>query len=56
MTLLRRQFLHLSAGAVVLPALSRAIGAQSYPSRTIRVIVGLSPGGLDGCHGARGGG
>ena len=45
MKLLRRQFLHLVAGATALPALSRtALGAQSYPTRTVRVIVGLPAG------------
>ena len=45
MKLLRRQFLHLVAGATALPALSRAaLGAQSYPTRPMRVIVGLPAG------------
>jgi tripartite-type tricarboxylate transporter receptor subunit TctC len=38
----RRQFLHLLAGAVAVPAVSPA---QSYPTRPIRVMVGDSPGG-----------
>jgi hypothetical protein len=29
----RRQFLHLAAGAVALPAVSRFAWAQSYPTR-----------------------
>src|SRR5882724_10519881 len=41
----RRQFLHLAAGAVALPALSRRAWAQSYPSRPVRIIVGAPPGG-----------
>jgi tripartite-type tricarboxylate transporter receptor subunit TctC len=39
----RRRFLHLTAGAAVLPAVSRATRADNYPSRTVRVIVGLPP-------------
>jgi tripartite-type tricarboxylate transporter receptor subunit TctC len=41
----RRQFLHLAAGAAVLPALSRLARAQAYPSRPVRLIVNLAPGG-----------
>jgi tripartite-type tricarboxylate transporter receptor subunit TctC len=45
--LLRRRFLHLAAGAAILPAASRLAGAQSaYPTRTVRVIVGFPPGGV----------
>ena len=36
----RRKFLHLAAGAVALPALSRIAKAQAYPSRPVHVIVG----------------
>ena len=39
MKLPRRQFLHLAAGAVVLPAASRNTWAQAYPSRPITIIV-----------------
>jgi tripartite-type tricarboxylate transporter receptor subunit TctC len=35
----RRQFLHLAAGAVVLPAVSRIARAQTYPMRPVRIIV-----------------
>src|SRR5215813_967834 len=40
----RRKFLHLAAGAVVLPALSRLAWAQAYPSRPVKLIVGFAPG------------
>jgi tripartite-type tricarboxylate transporter receptor subunit TctC len=45
MQLPRRQFLHLAAGALALPALSRTATAQSYPGRPVRVIVPFGPGG-----------
>jgi tripartite-type tricarboxylate transporter receptor subunit TctC len=45
MRLPRRQFLHLAAGAALLPAVSRTARAQSYPSRPIRLLVGYPPGG-----------
>jgi tripartite-type tricarboxylate transporter receptor subunit TctC len=41
----RRQFLHLVAGAAVLPTLSRFACAQAYPSRPVRIIVGFAPAG-----------
>jgi tripartite-type tricarboxylate transporter receptor subunit TctC len=41
----RRQFLHLGAGAAVLPAVSRIAWAQTYPTRPVRWIVGFPPGG-----------
>jgi tripartite-type tricarboxylate transporter receptor subunit TctC len=40
----RRKFLHLSVGAVALPALSRVARAQAYPTRPVRVIVGFPAG------------
>jgi len=43
MKLPRRQFLHLAAGAA-LPAVSRVAGAQAYPTRPVRVMVGFAPG------------
>ncbi len=45
MKLPRRRFLHLAAGAAVLPALTRFAWAQAYPSRPVRVIVGFAAGG-----------
>ena len=39
MKLLRRQFLHLTAGTSALPAMSRIAWAQAYPSRPVRIIV-----------------
>jgi tripartite-type tricarboxylate transporter receptor subunit TctC len=41
----RRQFLHLAAGAVVLPTVSRIARAQSYPTRPVRLVVGYAAGG-----------
>jgi tripartite-type tricarboxylate transporter receptor subunit TctC len=41
----RRQFLHLVAGAAVLPPLSRSARGQTYPSRPVHIIVGFPPGG-----------
>jgi len=41
----RRTFLHLAAGAAALPALSRLAGAQAYPARPVRMIIGYPPGG-----------
>jgi tripartite-type tricarboxylate transporter receptor subunit TctC len=41
----RRQFLHLAAGAAALPAMSRAAWAQTYPSRPVRIIIGVPAGG-----------
>jgi tripartite-type tricarboxylate transporter receptor subunit TctC len=44
-TIPRRRFLHLAAGAAVLPTVSRIASAQAYPTRPVRIIVGIAPGG-----------
>jgi tripartite-type tricarboxylate transporter receptor subunit TctC len=41
----RRKLLHLAAGAAALPVLSRIAGAEVYPSRPVRIVVGFPPGG-----------
>jgi tripartite-type tricarboxylate transporter receptor subunit TctC len=45
MELPRRRFLHLAAGAILLPATRRVANAQSYPSRPVRIVVGFTAGG-----------
>jgi tripartite-type tricarboxylate transporter receptor subunit TctC len=45
MTILRRKFLHLTAGAAALSATSRLASAQAYPSRPITIIVPFAAGG-----------
>jgi tripartite-type tricarboxylate transporter receptor subunit TctC len=45
MKLPRRRFLHLVAAASALPAMSRVVGAQAYPSRPVRIVVGFPAGG-----------
>jgi tripartite-type tricarboxylate transporter receptor subunit TctC len=45
MKLLRRGFLHLAAGAAVLPAVLRAAWAQAYPTRPITMVVPYAAGG-----------
>jgi tripartite-type tricarboxylate transporter receptor subunit TctC len=45
MKLPHRQFLHLAASAVALPAVSRVAWAETYPSRPVRIVIGFAPGG-----------
>src|ERR1043166_1258430 len=45
MTLPRRKFLRLAAGAAVLPAITRAARAQVYPMRPITMVVPYAAGG-----------
>ena len=45
MRLRRRQFIHLAAGAVALPSLTRFASAQAYPSRAVTIIVPFAAGG-----------
>lgn len=45
MSLLRRQFLKLTAGSLVGPALSSFALAQTYPARPVRVLVPYAPAG-----------
>jgi tripartite-type tricarboxylate transporter receptor subunit TctC len=42
--ILRRQFLHLAAGAATLPIFSRAAWAEAYPTRPVRMVVGFPAG------------
>jgi tripartite-type tricarboxylate transporter receptor subunit TctC len=44
MKLPRRQFLRLAAAITALPAVSRFAGAQSYPTRLVRLIEGFGAG------------
>jgi tripartite-type tricarboxylate transporter receptor subunit TctC len=46
MKLPRRRFLQLAASAAVFPAVSRTAGAQTYPARTVRIVVGYPAGGV----------
>jgi tripartite-type tricarboxylate transporter receptor subunit TctC len=43
----RRKFLHLAVGAAMAPVLSQSGWAQAYPSRPVRIIVGIAPGGAN---------
>ena len=40
----RRRFIHLAAGTIALPAVSRIARAQAYPNRPIRTVVGFAAG------------
>jgi tripartite-type tricarboxylate transporter receptor subunit TctC len=45
MTLPRRRFLRLALGAAALPVISRITWAQTYPTRPVRIIVGVAAAG-----------
>src|SRR5262249_59080017 len=45
MKLPRRKFLHVAAGAAVLPAFSNRASALDYPARSVRIIIGFPAGG-----------
>jgi len=45
MKLPRRKLLRLAAGVAALPILSRLAGAQSYPSRPVRIVAAFAAGG-----------
>ncbi len=45
MTVSRRRLLSLTAGAASLPLMTRVAGAQAYPARPIRLLVGFAAGG-----------
>jgi tripartite-type tricarboxylate transporter receptor subunit TctC len=44
-TLPRRSFLHLAAGAAALPSVSCIAWGQTYPTRPVHIIVGYAPAG-----------
>jgi len=46
MTMSRRRFLHFTAATAALPVLSRSAWAQSYPTRSVRLVVASPPGGI----------
>jgi tripartite-type tricarboxylate transporter receptor subunit TctC len=43
MTIPRRRFLRLTAGAAALPAVSRVARAETYPARPVHILVGYGP-------------
>jgi len=45
MTVPRRKFVQLAAGAAALPAASRSVFAADYPGRPVKIIVGFPAGG-----------
>src|SRR5262245_63932891 len=47
MTLPRRRFLQLAAGAAALPFAPHVVRAQAYPTRPVRIVVGLAAGGTN---------
>jgi tripartite-type tricarboxylate transporter receptor subunit TctC len=44
MTLLRRTFFRVAAGAMAMPAISRFAWARSHPTRPVRLVTGFAPG------------
>ena len=44
MTIPRRRFLHLAAGAAALPAFAHNAAAETYPARPVHLVVGFPPG------------
>jgi tripartite-type tricarboxylate transporter receptor subunit TctC len=46
MRIQRRQFLQLVASAAMVPAAPHIAGAQAYPARPVRIVVGFPPGGI----------
>src|SRR5277367_1305488 len=46
MKLRRRTFLHMAAGAALLPTLPRVASALDYPTRPVHLIAGFPPGGI----------
>src|ERR1044072_6480173 len=47
MILTRRQWMQSVIGVAATAALPRAAVAQSYPSRPVRIVIGLPPGGVN---------
>ena len=47
MTIHRRRFLQIAAGAAALPAAPHIAHAQAYPARPVRFFVGFPPGGTN---------
>ena len=45
MQLVRRHFLRLACAAAATSAVSRTAGAQTYPTRSVRIIVPFTAGG-----------
>jgi len=41
----RRKFLRLAASGAVVPTFARAAGAQAYPTRPVRLVIGFAAGG-----------
>ncbi|MEK6246429.1 MAG: tripartite tricarboxylate transporter substrate-binding protein, partial [Pseudomonadota bacterium] len=45
MNIQRRRFLYLAGGVATLPATTRIARAQTYPSRSVRILVATTAGG-----------